>query len=367
MSEQPLLTLPAIEGDALDTRPIPDAPDALGIGCIGAGNIVANAHLPSYQAAGFRVVAITSRTQANARAVAELRDIPKVHESVDALLADPAVDIVDIALPPDLQPEVALRVIDAGKHVLAQKPLAVSFGEAERVVRSAEARGVTLAVNQNGRWDPSINAARTLIRGGVLGERLTAQMTMRISMPWQDYYQQEKYNRLMVLHMSVHHIDQMRWLFGDPSAVFAHGRKVPGQPFHGETIAEYTMFYDDGFFATSHDDGTNWSNDLSIRYRVQGSEAVLVGEIGWPHLTYSTLKIQRKGDGAWIEPRFSRMWFPDAFSATMGELICAIEGGRPPANSGADNLGTMRAVFAAYRAMSERRVVGVDEINASDD
>lgn len=364
MSTSSLSNLPLIAGDELDARPNPRTPGAFGIGCVGSGNIVTNAHLPSYQSAGFRVAAITSRTPANARAVADLRGIPTVHDTVDALLADPSVDIVDIALPPDLQPDVALRAIEAGKHVLAQKPLAVTYGEAERIVHAAEAKGVTLAVNQNGRWDPSINATRALIRGGILGDRLTAQMTMRISMPWQEYYQQPQYDRLMILHMSVHHIDQMRWMFGDPTSVFAHGRKVPGQPFHGETIAEYTLFYDDGFFASSHDDGTNWSDDLGIRYRIQGSEAVLIGEIGWPHLTHSTLKIQRKSDSTWIEPRFSRMWFPDAFSATMGELICAIEDGRPPVNSGADNLGTMRAVTAAYRAMSERRVVDLSEIDA---
>ena len=93
----------------------------------------------------------------------------------------------------------------------------------------------------------------------------------------------------------------------------------------------------------------------------------MLGEIGWPRLTHSTLKIQRKGEDTWTEPKFSRMWFPDAFSATMGELMCAVEEGRQPSNSGRDNLGTMRAVLAAYRSIDEKRVVSLKEISAERD
>ena len=349
-------------GDALDERPKPKQPERLGIGLVGSGNIIENAHVPSYQAAGFRVAAITSRTAANARRVAAAKGIERVHPSVEDLVGDPEVTIVDIALPPDLQPAVVLQAIRAGKHVLAQKPLAVTYRDAAAMVDAAERAGVVLAVNQNGRWDPSINAAKKLVADGALGERLLATMTMHITMPWQAYYKDPRYERLMILHMSVHHIDQMRVLFGDPVRVWAYARKTPGQEHFGETIAQYALVYDDGFLASSVDDGVNWSTDFGITYRIQGTDGVILGEIGWPRGTYSTLKLQRRGEEAWSEPKFSRMWFPDAFSATMGELMCAVEERRAPSNSGRDNLGTMRAVMAAYRSIDEKREVGLDEI-----
>jgi len=355
------------DGDALDVRPQPKEPGRLGIGLVGSGNIIENAHVPSYQAAGFRVAAISSRTEANARRVAEARGIERVHRSVEDLAYDPQVDIVDVALPPDLQPPVVMRAIAAGKHVLAQKPLAVTYRDALAMVEAAQGAGVMLAVNQNGRWDPSINAARQLIGEGALGERLLANMTMHITMPWQGYYKDPRYERLMILHMSVHHIDQMRLLFGDPAGVWAYGRKTPGQEQFGETIAQYALMYDDGFVASGLDDGVNWSTDFGITYRIQGTESVMLGEIGWPRLTRSTLRVQRKGEETWTEPKFSRMWFPDAFSATMGELMCAVEEGREPSNSGRDNLGTMRAVMAAYRSIDEKRVVRLEEISAERD
>jgi predicted dehydrogenase len=354
-------------GDALDVRPQPKEPRRLGIGLVGSGNIIENAHVPSYQAAGFRIAAITSRTEANARRVAAAKGIERVHRRVEDLVRDPEVAIVDVALPPDLQPPVVMQAIGAGKHVLAQKPLAVTYRDAWAMVEAAERAGVTLAVNQNGRWDPSINAARRLILQGMLGTRLLASLTMHITMPWQQYYKDPRYDRLMILHMSVHHIDQMRVLFGDPASVWAYARKTPGQQQSGETIAQYALMYDDGFVASSLDDGVNWSTNFGIAYRIHGTDAVMLGEIGWPHSTHSTLKIQRKGEAGWTEPRFSRMWFPDAFSATMGELMCAVEEKREPSHSGRDNLGTMRAVIAAYRSIDEKRVVGLDEISAGRD
>lgn len=352
-------------GEELDRRPQPRQPDRFGIAIVGAGDIIENAHLPSYRDAGYRVVGITSRTLDNARGVAQRMGIPRVYESLDALLADPAVDVVDIAVAADVQPAIAQRAMAAGKHVLAQKPLAVTYGEAVALVEAAERAGVVLAVNQNGRYDSSINAARTLIREGILGTRLVAAISMHIETVWQDYLRDPRYTRLMILNMSIHHIDQLIWLFGAPAAVTAFARTTPGG-FFGERIAQYALHYDDGFWATSLDDGTNWSSDFSITYRIQGTDACLKGEIGFPHGRHSTLAIQRRGQEHWEKPSFSRQWFPDAFSATMGELLQALEEGRQPANSGRDNLTTLQAVFAAYRSVDEKRTVPLAEIAASE-
>lgn len=353
-----------IDGDALDVRPVVRTPAALGIGIVGAGNIVEHAHIPSYRAAGMRVVGIASRTRSHAEGVARRTGIPRVYAGVDELLADPAVRIVDIAVPPDYQPAIVAAAAAAGKHILAQKPLATSFAEAQKAVGEARRQGVVMAVNQNGRFDPSVNAARSLIRQGLVGERVACTMQMHIQMPWQDYYLDPRYGRLMMLHMSVHHIDQFRWLFGTPDRVTACTRHVPGDRFPGENFATYTLHYADGFLATSVDSGADWASDFGISYRILGTRATLVGEIGWPRNGKSALRVERRENpGDWSEARFSRSWFPDAFSATMGELMSAVEEDRLPDNGGADNLDTMRAVFAAYRSADSGRTVSLAEIS----
>src|SRR5215210_7119547 len=78
----------------------------LGIGCIGSGFIMADCHLVAYRQAGFNPVAIASRTPANSQAVADRHGIAKVYHTYQELLKDPAVAIVDIAVPPDRQIEI---------------------------------------------------------------------------------------------------------------------------------------------------------------------------------------------------------------------------------------------------------------------
>ncbi len=116
--------------------PLPVRGD-LGIGIIGAGFIVCDCHLPAYQDAGLRVVGLTSRTTAVAREVAGLRGVPKVARSVEALLDDPAVELVDVAVPPREQGGIIDRILAHPRRVrgiLAQKPLAMSLVEARRIV-----------------------------------------------------------------------------------------------------------------------------------------------------------------------------------------------------------------------------------------
>ncbi len=97
------------------------------IGVIGAGFIVRDCHLPAYRAAGFHVAGICSRTAARASEVADARGIERVYADYLAMLADPQINVIDIAVPPQFQLDVVREVVQHADHVrgiLAQKPLA---------------------------------------------------------------------------------------------------------------------------------------------------------------------------------------------------------------------------------------------------
>ena len=154
------------------------------IGCVGAGFIMADCHLVAYRQVGFNPTAIASRNPVHARTVAERHGIPRCHETIDALLADPEIDVLDIAVPPDVQPVIIQRAVQQGTHVrgiLAQKPLALTVGEGRACVELCRKAGIVLAVNQNMRYDQSVRAMKDLLGRGWLGEPVLATIDMRQS------------------------------------------------------------------------------------------------------------------------------------------------------------------------------------------
>src|SRR5512144_1583674 len=140
----------------LDYKPhLPPKTD-YGIGIIGCGGIVNYAALPTYRKHGLNVVGCYDvRPEAAEKTAAEF-GIPKVYRTLEEALGDPAVEITEISVPPWVQLEIACKVIDAGKHLLCQKPLSDNLSHAAEIVRAARAKGVKLAVNQQLRWGQGI-------------------------------------------------------------------------------------------------------------------------------------------------------------------------------------------------------------------
>lgn len=358
----------------LNTYPAMPPRIDFGIGAVGAGFIMRDIHLKAYADAGFKVVAITSRRPEIAREVAGLRGIPHAYESVEDMLDDPAVEILDIAVPPDKQPDIIRTALDRGKNlkgILAQKPLAVTYKDAAEIVRECEARNMPLGVNQNMRYDQSIRVLKTLLDRRVLGTPVLATIEMRAVPHWQSWL--HEYGRLTLLNMSIHHIDSFRYLFGDPKSIYVSVRKDPRTQFaHEDGICLYIMEYDDGLRAAAWDDvwagPRNDKDDMKpyIKWRVEGTEGLAEGTVGWPaypNRCPSTLTFTTTADpGVWITPRWREVWFPDAFQGPMAEMMDAIARRREPAISGAANLGTMATIEAAYRSIRERRPVDISEI-----
>src|ERR1700693_2664626 len=143
------------------------------IGCVGAGFIMRDCHLVAYRQAGFNPVAIASRDPAHALAVAQSRGIPRCHATCAELLANDDIEVLDIAVPPDVQPAILRAAVQHHDHIrgiLAQKPLAMSYSEARECVDLCTRAGITLAVNQNMRYDQSVRALKDILRRGWLGD-----------------------------------------------------------------------------------------------------------------------------------------------------------------------------------------------------
>lgn len=349
---------------------------SIGIGCVGAGFIMADCHLAAYRSNGFNPVAIASSHTAKAQAVAARHGIRRACAHYEDVLADPAVAVLDVAVPPDVQFEVIAAAVKHApriRGILAQKPLGVDYAQAKQIVRICEDAGITLAVNQNMRWDHAVRACKHLLDRGDLGEPVLATIEMRATPHWMPW--QERLGWVTLRIMSIHHLDAFRYWLGDPVRIFASVRPDPrtSRKFkHEDGICQYILEYANGVRASSIDDvwagpvNEGAAADNYVRFRVEGTDGLARGEIGWPKyptptpstLDYSTLR----HPGKWNSPRWNECWFPDAFAGPMGELLCALEEKREPSISGQDNLKTMALVEACYQSAKEHRAIELAEI-----
>ena len=349
---------------------------SLGIGCIGAGFIMADCHLVAYRAAGLNPVAIAARRYEAAAEVAARHSIPQAYDDYRRLLDDPAVEVVDIAVPPDVQPGVIEEVLARRgriRGILAQKPLATNYAEAKRIVERCRGAGVKLVVNQNMRYDHAVRGCGNLLQQGVLGDPVLATIEMRAVPHWMPW--QERLGWVTLRIMSIHHLDTFRHWFGTPRRVIASVRPDPrtARKFaHEDGIVLVILEYDSGLRCLTIDDV--WAGparegaeaDLGVRFRVEGTAGMALGDIGWPAwpdrrpstLDYTTTA------GGWQRPRWPEAWFPDAFVGPMAELLRDLEGTAPAVATGDDNLLTLAVVDAAYRSALEHRAVEITEITA---
>jgi hypothetical protein len=342
------------------------------IGILGSGFIVNACHLVSYRRVGLNPVAIASRDRDQAAEVAKRHGIERACASVEELLNDRTIEVLDIAVPPQYQLELIRDACARGtaKGILAHKPLGLSYLDALEAVECCERAGIQLSVNQNMRYDPSVYAAGTLLREGFFGTPVFATIDMRAVPHWQPWQAGTGSASLWI--MSIHHLDCMRFWFGDPERVFCSSRPDPRTAFaHTDGICTTILEYETGMRAVIIDDV--WTGparegcpcDIGIEWRIEGMEGIAIGDIGWckdPFDTPSTMRYARRGDAGFERFEPAASWFPDAFGATMSQLLVALETGRDPAIGGRDNLRTIALVEAAALSAAEHRMVSPREI-----
>jgi predicted dehydrogenase len=333
-----------------------------GIGIIGAGQIVNQAHLPAYRKAGFRVLAIADKNEEAAKATAARFEIPRVCSSVDQLLAMPDVDIVDIAVPAASNPALSKQAFVAGKHALVQKPMAETSAEAAEMVAAAPAHKRKLAVNQQMRWSPSVRAASDLLRRQLLGELIEARIEIQIRTGWDAWPWLAEHPYPEIYYHTIHHIDTMRAWLRDPIRVYASLAHYPEATYKGPTrgymIFEYPGNLRTMILVNHHSTAPN--DRLRAEFFIEGTNGRCEGLIGLL-LNYPTgrsdlfrLSHRELVPQGMLELELEGRWFPDAFIGPMASLMDAITWNGEAETSGAEVQKTIRLV-EAIRESHERK------------
>jgi predicted dehydrogenase len=213
--------------------PDPDpaiAPAPLRWGVLGAANIALRKVVPAIQASRHgRVVAIASRDAAKARAAADAAGVPRAHGSYEALLADPEVDAIYNPLPNHLHVPWSVRAAEAGKHVLCEKPVALTADEARTLVAVRDRTGVQIAEAFMVRAHPQWHAVRQLVADGRVGAlRLVTGHFSYYRVDPTDIRSRPEWGGGALLDIGCYPVLLARWLFGaEPLAVIGLVERDP--------------------------------------------------------------------------------------------------------------------------------------------
>lgn len=336
-----------------------------GIAVVGCGGIVNYAHLPAYRAHGLTIVGCYDRDVTVAQHTATRHAIPHVYTSLADLLADPAVTIVDIAVPAWEQRAIAEAALAAGKHLLCQKPLAENLADARAIMTAGEHAQRWVAVNQQMRWSAGIAASADLIQRGIIGQPTDAQIWVSANTPWHMWPWLRDSAHLDVMYHSIHYLDSLRHLFGNPSLLTSRHGRYPQQLERAETKTTTILEYADGLQATVMVNHHDASSANAATFRFLGTEGIICGTIGsmydYPHGRTDTLSAARHGDPL-IDIPLSGLWIPDAFIGPMASLMHAIQTNTPPTTSARDNIATLQLVHGAYQSAAQGRTIAPDSL-----
>ncbi len=340
------------------------------VGVIGCGSIAKQRHAheyalnPEVQIAGF-----FDLNPARAQALADVYG-GRVYESVEALLADPQIDAVSVCVANAYHAPTAIKALAAGKHVLCEKPMAVTLADCEAMIAAAKAAGKRLMIGQNQRLAPTHVKAKQILQSGQMGRILAFQSTFGHGGPeswsmdksantW--FFKKSAAAFGSMADLGIHKIDVIRYLVGSEiTSVYSKqavlDKKFPdGTPIEVDDNSIEVLSFADGATGTVT---TSWTC-----YGEEYNMTTLFCEKGIMKLymdpTYSLQIVNR--DGTKVFYQIDRIQTNDdaqqSSSGVIDEFIGAIVEDRPSVLDATAVLGSMKAVFACLRSAEEGREV----------
>jgi predicted dehydrogenase len=298
--------------------PPPSAPRPIVI--FGAGSIVRDAHMPAYRKAGFPVAGVFDVDADRTASTAATWGI-RAYTSLAEAVAEPNA-VFDLATPPAAHLDL-LRALPDEAVALIQKPMGRNLDEATAILHLCREKRLIAAVNFQLRFAPMILPLRAAIARGMLGRLLDVEAHLNLITPWQMFRFVKGADRVEISLSSIHYLDVMRAVLGNPIAV--HARTL-GHPKHDvaqtRTIAILDFAPDVRCVLSvnqDHDFGRRFQ-DASFRFEGdKGAAMVKLGLLlGYPRGEPDELWITDGGD--WQNVPITGGWIPDAFIGKMANL-----------------------------------------------
>ena len=341
----------------------------MNFGVIGCGGIADRRTIPGMLLSRkVRIVAVEDQNAELARKVADKYKVGAHCTSEDALLKNDDVEAVYIGTPVDVHGEQIKKSADAGKHVLCEKPLAVSVKETERVIDYCEKKGVVLQVGFMMRYHGYHVRAKELVERGVIGAPVMGRAQLTCWYPpapgaWRQDPARGGGGALM--DMAIHSVDILRYLFGEVSAVSS---------FNGTNTHRYAV-EDSGVILLRFANGAYGVCDSFFNIPDEAAKGVLEiygtmgsltaeGTISQVAGGSMTACLPRGGRGydagqerTAIKPQKVKAELKNIYLAEVEDFVDAIVKKRKPMNSGEEALKNFQIIQAAYRSQKTGKAV----------
>jgi predicted dehydrogenase len=329
----------------------PKASSPLPIVIFGAGSIVTDAHLPAYAKAGYKVAGLYDPDQDKARKVAAEHGA-KAYASMAEAAAEPGA-LFDLATPPDAHAGI-LAELPEGSGVLIQKPMGNDLDTASQIILTCRDRKLKAAVNFQLRFAPMMLALKDAVDRGLLGDILDFDAWLALDTPWGLWKFLEPLPRVEISLHSIHYLDFIRSLLGDPEGVHA---KTIGHPSSKIAQTRTAAILDYGervrcALSINHNHGFGRKHQ-ACEFRICGSKGAAYLQLGvnldYPKGEPDILELNL-GDG-WVSVDLTGAWFIDGFASRMSQLQRFVTGEDAGlVSSVEDAWHTMALVEAAYQS-----------------
>ncbi|WP_420334638.1 Gfo/Idh/MocA family protein [Roseibium sp.] len=315
----------------------------------GAGSIVTDAHLPAYANAAYPVAGLYDPDLEKARSVAQTHGI-KTFSSPEEATGEVGA-IFDLATPPDAHAGI-LSMLPQGAAVLIQKPMGSDLEGASEILKICRERELLAAVNFQLRFAPMMLALQDAVNRGLLGEIVDFDAWLALDTPWGLWKFLEPLPRVEISLHSIHYLDFIRGLLGDPSGVHARSMGHPSSRI-AQTRTAAILDYGDKVrcaLSINHNHAFGRKHQ-ACEFRICGTEGAAYLQLGvnldYPRGEPDILEINT-GDG-WRSFELDGSWFPDAFTSRMSQLQRVATGEEEHLISGVEDAWyTMALVEAAY-------------------
>ena len=329
--------------------------DPIHFGLIGCGR-VAPRHAQSFaELADARLVAVADVIESRAQRFAkEYR--ADAYTDYRRLLERRDIDVVNICTPSGLHAQMAIEAMQAGKHVIVEKPMAMNLRDADRMIATEQATGVTLCVILQNRYNPPMQDLRRVVDEGKLGRLLLGNATVRWFRP-QEYYEDGWHGTYTLdggalMNQSIHHIDALQWLMGDVESVFAYAATL-AHKMEAEDVGVVAVRFKSGAL------GSIEGSTLTYPENLEGSVAIF-GERGSVKVGGTALnrKVLWKIEGE-LEHEHTLLTrdqldpssvYGNSHKAVIADMIAAIRENRAPRTNAPEARKSVALVLAIYES-----------------